>query len=90
MNYIFILYDFDSNAILAEPIKSRQTKHFIEGYEACYKQLKDAGITPILQRLDNEVSADLITAITDKNLKYQIANVHNHQHNYTERAIQTF
>ena len=90
MNYIFILYDFDSNAILAEPIKSRQTEHLIEGYEACYKQLKDAGITPILQRLDNEVSAELITAITEKNLKYQLANAHDHRHNYAERAIQTF
>ena len=29
-NYIFIMYDFDSNAILAEPIKSRKTKHLIE------------------------------------------------------------
>ena len=67
MNYIFMLYDFDYNAILAEPIKIRQTEHLIEGYEACYKQLRDGVITPILQRLDNAVSAELITA---KKFKY--------------------
>ena len=53
MNYIYFLYDFDLNVILAEPIKSEQTAHLIEGYEACYKKLQQAGITPILQHLDN-------------------------------------
>jgi hypothetical protein len=65
-NYIFILYDYDSNAILAEPIKSRQTEHLIQGYEACYKRLTRAGITPILQRLDNEISKELIHCIERK------------------------
>ena len=62
MNYIFILYDSDSNAILAEPIKSRspQNQHLIEGYEACYNLLEKAGIRPIIQRLDNEAFKELI------------------------------
>ena len=71
-------------AILTEPIKSRQTEHLIEGYEACYKQLKDTGFTPVLHRLDNEVSTELIAAITSKALKYQLANAHDHRHNYAE------
>ena len=39
-NYIFVLYDYDSNAILATPIKSWQTEHLIAGYNFCYNQLK--------------------------------------------------
>ena len=84
------MYDFDSNAILAEPIKSRKTKHLIEGFTSCHKRFTDAGITPILLRLDNEISSDLIDAIHSKNLKYQISNAYNHRHNLAEQVIQTF
>ena len=90
MNYIFILYDFDSNAILAEPIKSRNASHLVDGYDACYNLLTKAGIKPILHRLDNEVSQDLIASIEAKGLKYQLATPHDHRNNYAERAIQTF
>lgn len=37
----------------------------------CYKELKEENITPILHRLDNEISYNLIEAIKDKNMKYQ-------------------
>ena len=33
-NYIFILYNYDSNAILAHPIKSRKSEDLIIGYES--------------------------------------------------------
>ena len=65
-NYIFVLYNYDSNAILATPIKSRQTDHLIAGYNFCYNQLKQAGIIPTLQRLDNKVSKELIASIESK------------------------
>ena len=66
MNYIFILYDYDSNTILAAPTKSRHGPAMIEAYDKCYKQLTDAGLTPVLQYLDNEISKDLIDSITNK------------------------
>ena len=34
-NYVFVIYDYDSNEILAAPIKSRQTDHLIAGYDLC-------------------------------------------------------
>ena len=34
MNYIFLLYNHDFNAILVHPIKSRQAEHLIEGCDA--------------------------------------------------------
>jgi hypothetical protein len=67
MTYLFILYDYDSNAILASPIKSRSAGDIVVGYEFCYRQLSAAGISPILQLIDNEASTALFDAITTKN-----------------------
>ena len=89
MSYIFILYDYDSNAILTEPIRSRNAHHLVEGYGKCYKRLQSAGITPVLQRLDN-ISDLLCRFITEKNIQYQLCNAYDHRHNLAERAIQTF
>jgi hypothetical protein len=91
MTYLFILYDYDSTAIIASPIKLRNAEDIVAGYEFCYRQLSAAGIIPILQRLNNEASTTLIKAITTKNLQYQLASPHNqHRLNPAERAIQTF
>ena len=87
---VFILCDCDSNAIPAEPIKSRRADHLIQGYDACCKRLTDAGIKPVLHRLDNEVSNALISSIQAKDLDCQLVNTHMHRRNLAERAIQTF
>ena len=70
-NYIFVMYDFDSNNILGKPIKSRTASELVRGFELCYKELKEANITPVLHRLDNKISEDLIEAIKNKKIKYQ-------------------
>jgi len=68
MKYIFVLSDYDSNAILAAPMKSRKGADMVKAFDKCYQQLKNAGITPILQYLDNEVSKELIAAIKENKL----------------------
>ena len=85
-----MLYDYDSNAILAAPMKSRKEADMVKAFDECYQQLKNAGITPILQYLDNEVSNELIATIKEKKLQYQLASPHDHRLNPAERAIQTF
>ena len=86
-HYVFTLYDYDSNVTLAEPIKSRRADHLVQGYDACYKRLTDAGIKPVLHRLDNEVSHTLLASIEAKKLKHQLVNTHMHRQNLAERAI---
>jgi hypothetical protein len=54
------------------------------------EELRKAGIVPILHQLDNETSADLIKAIEERNINYQIASPGDHRLNQAERAIQTF
>ena len=88
--HIIVLYDHGSYFINATAIKSRNTNDLIAGYERLYMNLYKAGIRPLIQRLDNEASKDLITTIKSKNLDYQLAPPGNHQTLPAERAIQTF
>ena len=55
-HYIMIAYDFDSNGILAEPMKSRHDKEYLRAYQEIYKELKKSGSKPKLHKLDNEAS----------------------------------
>ena len=53
MNCILVLYDYDSNLILARAMKTNKGAAITKAYESIYTELKDARITPILY-LDNE------------------------------------
>ena len=87
---MFVLYDYDSNEILSKPMKSNKGSAIITAYDSIYNELIDTGIVPILQYLNNEVSKELIQSIKSKNLKYQLAALHDHRLNPAEKAIQTF
>ena len=60
--YIMVLYDFDTNAILATAIKNQKAEQLVKGYNVLYDILRQAGIQTEIQRLDNETSKDLIKA----------------------------
>ena len=55
-NYLFVLYDYDSNGILCEPIKNRTKHSILQAFQSLHTQLVRAGVRPKLQRLDNECS----------------------------------
>jgi hypothetical protein len=71
--YVMVMYDTDSNAIQAVPIRSRKKEELVRGYNEMTEELRKAGIIPILHRLDNETSTDLIKAIEERKTGYQIA-----------------
>ena len=87
--YVMIMYDYDSGFINAIPMKSRKSSELVRAFEFGYSELTTAGLTGQLLRLDNEISKDLIKAIQDKDLKYQLASPGDHRQNLVERAIQT-
>ena len=89
-NYLLIVYDHDSNAILAEPLKNRSAKSIVDGFKVLYNILLSRGLKPQLQRLDNEASALLRAFLTEKQIDYQLAPPHLHRRNAAERAIRTF
>jgi hypothetical protein len=88
--YVMVLYDTNSNAIQAVPIQNRKTEELVQGYNEMTEELQKAGIQPIVHRLDNETSTELIKAIEDRGIDYQIASPGDHRLNHAERAIQTF
>jgi hypothetical protein len=88
--YVLVMYDFDSNSINAVGIKNRKIASLVKGYNELYEDLRKAGINPVLHRLDNETSTELILEIEKKGLDYQIASPGDHRLNHAERAIQTF
>jgi hypothetical protein len=55
-NYLLLLYDYDSNCILAETMKNRTGKSNLAAYKALHTNLCTAGLRPQLGRLDNECS----------------------------------
>ena len=54
--YLFILYHYDTNAILAEPIKNRTAGELVREHDKLVKYLSQRGYSSKLHILDNEVS----------------------------------
>jgi hypothetical protein len=59
--YIMILYDYDSNAILAQPIKDRTAPELLKAFQIMEHILVARGLKPKLMKLDNEASKLLKT-----------------------------
>jgi hypothetical protein len=52
-NYVMILYDYDSNAILSKPLKTRQAGELTKAWTALHARLQTNGYAPVLHILDN-------------------------------------
>ena len=89
-NYILVLYDFDSNAILAEPIANRTTGEIKRAWELLHEKLRSRGVPPKTYVMDNEASKELKKAILKHKIQYQLTPPHIHRINAAEMAIQTF
>ena len=63
-----MLYDHDSNAILAGPIKNRKGQTLIDAFLKLTNILISKGMQPKFQILDNEASFELKQAITKQKI----------------------
>ena len=88
--YLLIVYDYDSNMIFAEPMKSRTGAEHLAAYKKVHTLLTSRGLKPQLQRLDNEASAALQQFMSDEGIDYQLVPPNVHRRNAAERAIRTF
>ena len=52
--YIMVMYDYTSNAILVELMKTKYTTKIIAKYTLLHDRLCCAGIKPLYQKVDNE------------------------------------
>ena len=87
--YIMIVYDYDSNAILSEPLKSRTENELLRAYTKLHTYLTDRGLKPVLQKLDNEAPHSLKKFMLQQNIDFQLVPPHNHRRNAAKRAIAT-
>ena len=85
-----ISYDYDSNNILVEPIKSRTSLHIKNAYQTMRKLICSRGLTPKTHVLDNQCSKVLKEYTEEENETFQLVLPHLHRWNAAERAIQTF
>lgn len=89
--YTLIIYEYDSNAILAEAMKNRSDAEALRAYAVIIKLLISRGLRPKLQRLDNEASEALKQYLgEEQGIEYQLAPPGMHRRNAAERAIRTF
>ena len=88
--YIFLLYDYDSNTIHVRPLRSRTGTAIVAAYDSIHAHLCARGLTPELQRLDNETSVSLQLSMQTKKVNFQLVPPHNHRRNAAERCIRTF
>ena len=56
MQYIFVCYAYESNAILVQPMKNRSDESFVTAYKEIYKYLGDRGRKPTINVTDNKCS----------------------------------
>ena len=89
-NYIFVLYDYDSNAILVRPLRNRSAQEILRVFTSVHAYLVARGLRPRLHTLDNKASTSLKDFLTTEHIEYQLVPPHIHRRNSAERAIQTF
>ena len=90
IKYLIVLYDYDSNAIIAEPLKSRIEHELVRAYSALHTHLSNCGLTPHVQMLNNECPAGLKQVMRNASIDFQLIPPHLHRTNATERAIANY
>jgi hypothetical protein len=88
--YIMILYDYDSNDILAQTIKDRTAPELLRAFHVMEQELVARGLKPKLMKLDNEASKLLKTYLHQQNITFQVVLPYSHRRNSAERAIRSF
>ncbi len=89
-NYIFILYDYDTNSIHAVAIPNRKKESLLSAMKHITKKLTRRGFKPVLHKMDNEVSDLMREYLDDENINFELTPTGLHRRNLAERAIQTF
>ena len=79
-NYIMVMAENDSDAILVEGMKNRLAGEMVRAYKVLIGRLHASGIFPTKQVLDNEISDLYKEAIESFKMEYELVPPHNHEH----------
>jgi hypothetical protein len=84
------MYHYKTNAILATPIPSLDSKSILDAYANKFKYLVSKGYTPKVNVMDNQATKVIKAYPQPQNICLQLIKPHNHCVNAAEQAIQTF
>eukprot|EP00957_Ditylum_brightwellii_P081270 6182047-Ditylum_brightwellii.AAC.1 len=76
--YIFVLYSYGTNAILADPIRNCMEQESMQAYNVLHEYLQCRGLQPTYVKLDNEVSEEMLRNLENKKVDYQLVPLHMH------------
>ena len=85
-----VMFDNDSNAILADAMKSRAQAEIVRTQAYLHDHLTERGFKPQVQILDNECPENLEEHFRLRKMSFQLVPPHLHRTNAVERAITTF
>jgi hypothetical protein len=88
--YIMIINDYDSNAILAKPIKDRTAPALLKAFQFMEQELVAKGLKPKLMKLDNEASKLLKDYLYQQEIAFQLVPHYSHRRKSAERKISSF
>jgi hypothetical protein len=88
--YIMILYDYDSNALLAKLIKDCTAPELLKAFQFMEQELVARGLKPKLMKLDKEASKLLKEYLHQQDITFQLIPQYSQRQNAAERAIRSF
>ncbi len=90
MQYVFVAYIYDLNAILVHAMLSKNNATMIAAFSDIFSTLAAHGYAPTLNVMDNECSKAVEAHIKANKMNAHLVPPHNHLGNATECAIATF
>ena len=85
-----VLYNYDSNAIIAKPLKSRSKHELVFACSALHNNLSNLGLMPHFQMLDKECPTGLKKVMRNAGVTFQLIPPHLHRTNAAKCAIATY
>ena len=68
--YLFVLYDYDANAILFELLKNRSSESLVAAWRSAHHRLTKNGHKVQLYILDNEISENFVEALEEEKIQF--------------------
>ena len=84
-----IIHEIDRASTWVEVMKNRTEREMIKARHQGLKRMRQQGIMPAHQVLDNEISQTYKDNIRELGMSYQLVPPDDHHRNIVERSIQT-
>ena len=84
---VMLLYDYNRNAILSEPLKNNTTSELVRAQKQLTQYFLDRGLNPKALHIDNECTEALQRFPRANSIDLQLCPPNNHLTNQAEKAI---